>query len=88
LLTRREMPIYEYKCNNCGRVQEFLVLNNQKQDIICPNCGSKDMERVLSPTTFSFRTSTRLPGRTCCGREERCESPPCETGGICRRNKF
>ncbi len=82
------MPIYEYRCNNCGRIQEFLIIGDNDTEIVCPNCGSKDMERVLSATFFSLNSYQRMPGRTCCGREERCSSPPCETEGRCRRNKF
>jgi len=80
------MPIYEYRCNRCGKVQEFLIIRNSEQKIVCPNCGSSDMERVLSVTSFTF--SQRMPGRTCCGREERCSSPPCEVEGRCRRGKI
>jgi len=82
------MPIYEYRCRDCGRIQEFLILNGHEQEIVCPNCGSKQMEKVISPASFMFSDSQRPAGRTCCGREERCSSPPCETEGRCRRGKF
>ncbi len=82
------MPIYEYRCNNCGRIQEFMVIRGSNVDIVCPNCGSRNMERVLSASSFVNSDSYRLPGKTCCGRDERCDAPPCVTGGRCRRNRI
>jgi ubiquinone/menaquinone biosynthesis C-methylase UbiE len=41
--------------------------------------------RVLSAGSFTFQKTQRVPGHTCCGREERCETPPCSDGGTCRR---
>ncbi len=82
------MPIYEYKCNDCGRVQEFLVIGGSETRIVCPDCGSENMEKVLSPASFINAGSYRSPGKTCCGRDERCDSPPCATGGRCRRDRL
>jgi len=82
------VPIYEYRCNNCGRIQEFLVMGGKEIDIACPDCGSRDMERLLSLASFINAETSRLPGKTCCGRDERCESPPCSTGGRCRRDRL
>ena len=78
------MPIYEYKCKGCGEISEVFV---QKQDTLveCPHCGSEEMEKLFS-SSFMIRMGSSSPGRTCCGREERCDSPPCsDGGGVCRR---
>lgn len=78
------MPIYEYRCSNCGSRVEILVRTGDPAPS-CPHCGSLLREKLLSaPYVMSGRT-TRQPGRTCCGREERCEAPPCSAGGNCRR---
>ena len=37
------MPIYEYRCRECGRIQEFLIIGDANVDIVCPDCGSKVM---------------------------------------------
>jgi putative FmdB family regulatory protein len=43
------MPIYEYKCNRCGKEFEQLVFSSDREeDFACPSCGKKDTSRVLS----------------------------------------
>ena len=43
------MPIYEYRCDNCGRVSEFLLIKTDETFIPqCKRCKSKKMSRVLS----------------------------------------
>jgi putative FmdB family regulatory protein len=81
------MPIYEYRCNECGGVSEILVgLHSGDETLVCQHCGSSDLERLLSVSSFAFTNSTRAPGKTCCGRDERCDAPPCSTGNACRRD--
>ncbi len=79
------MPIYEYKCKSCGQVSEVLVQGFfSPQTPRCPSCG-QDMERRLSsPSLVTERGSHG--GKTCCGREERCEKPPCSSGERCHRH--
>lgn len=75
------MPIYEYRCDECGTTFEKLVRG--RGAITCPDCGSSSLQKLLSrPTVLSGRT-TRPAGHTCCGREERCDMPPCSTAGAC-----
>ena len=80
------MPIYEYRCLECGKISEVFLRSPDNQSIECPICGSKNLERLLS-ASYSIRMDTSMPGRTCCGRTERCEMPPCSTDGIYRRDK-
>ncbi|MBW2060747.1 MAG: zinc ribbon domain-containing protein [Deltaproteobacteria bacterium] len=79
------MPIYEYRCKACGNVTEFLVSPDEEIAVFCSHCDSHDMEKIMSVASFLGDTTERIPGQTCCGREERCDSPPCSTGGSCRR---
>jgi putative FmdB family regulatory protein len=81
------MPIYEYRCKACGTITEFLTGVGEDISISCSNCGSVEMEKVMSAASFLGRAMERMPGRTCCGREERCSSPPCSSGGACRRDE-
>jgi putative FmdB family regulatory protein len=78
------MPIYEYKCKQCGTTSEFLIHHQELHDLECPTCGSKELNRLLSAPSL-MRSETRMPGTTCCGREERCDTPPCSGGGGCHR---
>jgi putative FmdB family regulatory protein len=80
------MPIYEYKCQQCGAVSEYLVGVGYDDSIECKECGSSEMSRILSAGSFTLHPLQRPAGRTCCGREERCERPPCSEEGACRRD--
>ena len=78
------MPICEYRCKKCGVVSEFLINSGKRDPVSYRNCGSIEMERVMSTESFIDRSARSSQGKTCCGREERCETPPCSAGG-CRR---
>jgi len=80
------MPVYDFRCTECGEVSEFRVPTySASATVACSNCGSPDMERLISAPGFLKATSDS-PGTTCCGREERCESSPCSMGEGCRRH--
>ena len=79
------MPIYEYRCKACGTTSEYLVGMGKDERVSCKACGSTEMEKILSVASFMTGEPQRTPGRTCCGRQERCETPPCTDGGTCRR---
>jgi putative FmdB family regulatory protein len=79
------MPIYEYKCPSCSQVSEVLVQGFFSPPAPkCPDCGH-DMERRLSSPNLVMAKGEHS-GKTCCGREERCEKPPCSTGERCHRH--
>jgi putative FmdB family regulatory protein len=43
------MPIYEYKCEDCGKVTEILVKNTSSQGPVeCSACKSKNTNRLIS----------------------------------------
>ena len=42
------MPIFEYKCNDCGKVIEFLEKSREPQPHKCGKCGSSNMTKMLS----------------------------------------
>ena len=43
------MPIYEYRCNDCGKISEFLLIKTDEAFMLqCKRCKSKKMSRVLS----------------------------------------
>jgi len=77
------MPIYEYRCGNCGERVEVLVRSGNEEPR-CPNCGSTLLEKLFS-APYVMSGKSRPPGRTCCGREERCDVPPCSMEETCWR---
>ena len=45
------MPIYEYNCQDCQKTVSILFLTISEADdeeIICPDCGEKNLERIIS----------------------------------------
>ena len=78
------MPIYEYRCRNCGEKTEVLVRTGGPT-ANCPTCGSPLLEKLFSAPYVMSAESVRPKGRTCCGQEERCATPPCSTERGCRR---
>jgi putative FmdB family regulatory protein len=49
------MPMYDYRCKNCGEVFEELVFssNTSDEEIKCPKCGQNKSERLLSAPMIS-----------------------------------
>ncbi len=78
------MPIYDFRCADCGALSEVLVRGAEGQGVRCPDCGSEKMDKLVS-ASYIIKTGQREPGTTCCGSAERCETSPCSTGGTCRR---
>jgi putative FmdB family regulatory protein len=50
------MPIYEYKCRQCGHRFEYLVLSSTPA-AACPACKKKDLEQLISLCTTSSETT-------------------------------
>ena len=45
------MPIYEYRCTNCGQeFEEIMKLSDPAPR--CPGCGSDKVERQMSTAAF------------------------------------
>ncbi len=42
------MPISEWICKKCGARFEHLTLGGSKEEPVCEECGSKDVEKQLS----------------------------------------
>lgn len=64
------MPLYEYQCLDCGKLNEILVISSDDQPQ-CPDCGSGKLEKMLSaPSSLSGVQKSVLPGpgdTACCG---------------------
>jgi putative FmdB family regulatory protein len=79
------MPIYEYRCLECGGIAEMFLHSLSSQNVQCPACGSYKLEKLLS-AGYTLKTDASIPGTTCCGKTERCETPPCSLDDTCRRD--
>jgi putative FmdB family regulatory protein len=45
------MPIYEYRCTQCGvEFEELLLSRAEEKDVRCPTCGAAEVSRELSVT--------------------------------------
>ena len=77
------MPVYDYRCKDCNSVSE-IFLRSSDSEVRCPRCGSENMERMIS-ASYMIKMGTSKSGNTCCGRRERCETPPCSEAESCRR---
>jgi len=42
------MPIYEYIFKNCNTKFEIIILPNEKVEIVCPKCKSKEVQKEIS----------------------------------------
>lgn len=84
------MLTYEYECESCGlRFERRQAITDDPVDE-CPSCHA-NVRRLLSGgagfvlkdsghgrgAARSDGCSLEAVGRTCCGRTERCGSPPC-----------
>ena len=49
------MPIYEYHCDKCKKIQEHLILNGDDEPQGC-KCGG-NLKRVLSRSSFHLKGS-------------------------------
>ncbi len=75
------MPIYEYRCDNCGTKFEKLVRSSTAvSELGCPSCGDTHLSRELS--TFAALASNV---------SKQAEAPVCPSGrcsnpGLCGMN--
>lgn len=61
------MPIYEYKCKDCDKQFETLVLN-PKDTVTCDTCNGSDLEKQFSPfgiKSEAAQDTSDSPGAGC-----------------------
>jgi putative FmdB family regulatory protein len=79
------VAIYEYKCQVCGEVLEVLQYPGEDEPRECPRCGGNQLVRLISRPTVIRKGGLPKGGTTCCGRAERCDTPPCSEDRVCKR---
>ena len=51
------MPIYDYKCSNCGHEIEVIQKISDKPKTICPKCNTKSLKKLISAPSFRLKGS-------------------------------
>jgi putative FmdB family regulatory protein len=51
------MPIYEYRCNECGRQTEALQRLSEAPLVNCPSCGKPALQKLVSAAGFQLKGS-------------------------------
>ena len=68
------MPIYEYRCEDCGTRFEKLVRRSpEPAKLECPSGGKSRLEQQFS--TFAAHAAASKAAQS--------EAPPCANGGSC-----
>jgi putative FmdB family regulatory protein len=74
------MPIYEFRCQACGRVFEHLALRQgEKGQAQCPGCGGEELARVMSACSSVVEGGSGSAGQPAGGVESR----SCGDSGSC-----
>jgi putative FmdB family regulatory protein len=66
------MPMFEYRCKQCGHHMDVLVKSSQQKIsvVVCDKCGSKDTEKAIA----GFSVGQGSPSSSC---------PTCCPTGTC-----
>jgi putative FmdB family regulatory protein len=51
------MPIYEYRCSNCGHQQEFLQKLSEAPHTRCTKCGQETFSKMVTAAGFQLKGS-------------------------------
>ena len=75
------MPIYEYRCSDCGNEQENLI-RTESETPVCEKCGSDGLSRKLSVFAVSGISSSQSAAGDCaCGNGSDCCGGGHSSGG-------
>ena len=51
------MPLYEYRCDACGHRFEQIQKFSDPPVEVCPNCGERSVQKLLSSPAIQFKGS-------------------------------
>lgn len=70
------MPIYDYRCNDCGKTYDvFHKVREVAEDVVCPSCGSVQSTRLIGAPSFSMTGKGRTSSFG--------DAPACADGSCC-----
>src|SRR5271163_1027371 len=96
--TTEVMPIYEYRCDHCGKHFDTLQKFSDAPLTVHPECGGGPVERLISPPAFHFKGSgwyvsayaktngNSTPGKSDGCSESKSESKP-ESGSESKKSE-
>ena len=71
------MPIYEFRCAQCGNVFEMIFKSSDEPaDLACPECSGTAVERVVSVTNYAMGVGKG-------GKQARLDTKNCGSGNSC-----
>lgn len=84
------MPIYEYRCSDCGFQKEFIQKMSDAPLTTCPECGKETFGKMLSAAGFQLKGSgwyaTDFKGGASAPKKEEAPAHACGSGacGACQ----
>ncbi len=70
------MELFEYKCSDCGAIEEYLVFSPSEK-VKCEKCGSEKLEKQMSCFAVSVKSGSSSSS------EPGCPYGSCCSGGSC-----
>ncbi|MHB1137547.1 MAG: FmdB family zinc ribbon protein [Microthrixaceae bacterium] len=49
------MPLYEYRCKNCGHQFEIQQSMSEDSLTVCPSCEEAELRKVFQPVGITFK---------------------------------
>ncbi len=60
------MPIYEYRCSECGEKFEKLVrFGASTSEVECPKCGARKADKLISAFSARMSSTAAAPVSAC-----------------------
>lgn len=70
------MPLYEYECSKCCNRFESLVTSGREKDVVCNECGSPEVKKMISCFGIGGGSSRIKASSSSCST---CSSGSCST---------
>ncbi len=61
------MPVYEFRCQDCGNKFTVLCGISEKDKLTCPECNSSNIRQVISACGFQIKGGSCGTGNTAGG---------------------
>jgi len=58
------MPLYDFSCQECNKPFEALLTSSSPaplDEVRCPKCGSKDVVKTISASSYRLASSSSTP---------------------------